>query len=438
MGESISTVVRGNGDTRLAEAPALKNVLMITYVFPPNAGAGVQRTLKFSKYLPALGWHPTIVTIRPYGWKGMDDSLVKEVPPDIDVQRCYSLELRRLPTCMQPLLMYHYVMKFRRLFHVPDHCIGWLPFALAAVRKIVKNGKVDIVYSSFPPGTALLIGYIVKKQYGIPWVADFRDPWTHHPWFEARTSRIYRPLTHSLEKRFLSYADKIIVTANTLKYDFLKRYPHLSADNIHTITNGYDEEDFSGLKNEAPSSVFNIVYTGSIGSLQLQHFGRAVKRLINNGAIDRQDLQITLVGNGEGPLMTPDPKVDLDGLPYTMTGYVSHQQSIEYLHKASVLLLYSWGKNVIPGKTFEYLRARIPILALAKENDELAEFIRKSGAGIVVPPDEENLIAKALFDLFIKKREIGQKLVASNEFIAQYERRILTSKLTSIFDKLVS
>lgn len=409
----------------------MNNVLIITYTFPPHAGGGVQRTLKFAKYLPEYGWCPTVVTIKPYRWKGMDYSLVEEVPQQADVHRCFSLELRRLPSVIQPLLTSQYVMKLRRLIEIPDHCIGWLSFAMRSIGNIVKKKSIDVVYSSFPPGTAHLIGYLVKKKYDIPWVAGYRDPWLAN-----RTPRVYQKLVNGLEKRCITFADKIIVTADFFKEDLQATYPGLTNNKVFTITNGYDEADFSSLSNKTTSSKFNIVYTGYTGPLRLHHFGSAVKQLINNGSIQEHDLDIVIVGNTDGPVSVPDQEIDLDGVPFTRMGYVSHSKSIEYLHQASILLLYSWARNEIPGKTFEYLRAKRPILVLADKRDEVAHLIEESGSGIVVPADNETHIAQAIYNLYCEVRSGYIQHIASDDFIKRYERKELTAKLARIFDQL--
>ena len=123
----------------------MKNVLMITYTFPPHAGGGVQRNLKFAKYLRQFGWEPTMVTIKPYKWGCMDHSFLEEIPAHVDVRRCYSLELRRAPEIFQPVLSSKWMMKIRRLLHLPDHSIGWLPYAMYEIKQIMKYNKHDSI-----------------------------------------------------------------------------------------------------------------------------------------------------------------------------------------------------------------------------------------------------------------------------------------------------
>jgi len=451
----------------------MKNVLMISYVFPPLAGSGVQRTLKFVKYLPLHGWKPIVLTIKPYQWPESDPALSKEIPKEAEVIRCYSLEVRRLRIGFMSILgkfkstlsaknssvqtslstKKSFLRSFMRecaglvqttlsfletFFSIPDHCIGWLPFCMMRAAKTMREKEVKIIYSSFPPGTAHLIGYILKKIYRVPWVADFRDPWRI---FLADTpTGFHYTVAKWLEYRFLSYADRIVVTTEVLQRDFLtKHLDDRNKNKLITIYNGFDETDFATVKSQSDNEFFHIVYTGHRSYLQkaqMLPFFLALEKLSKRAQVKNR-WRFHFVGTS----ITEEIKNLVTSLGLenmiNFTGYLSHQESIKKILHAHVLLLpYSHYKTTYPGKIFEYLRAQKPILALAEEGGALADLIVKAKAGLVVPPNCENLIADALWDLYRGVIEGNGQFRTGNKFILQFERKLLTEKLAAVFDSL--
>lgn len=414
----------------------MKNVLIITYIFPPMAGSGVQRTLKFIKHLPQFGWQPEVVTIKPYVWNMSDSDMIGEVPKSVGVHRCHSLEIRRLPASLRSIFDLHTISRVRHLFEVPDHCIGWLPFALLAAKDIMCTKRIDLLYSTSPPCTTHLIAYAIKKKYRIPWVADFRDPWTHHPRFEFRVPRVYRKLVRRLETAVVNYADKIVMGTETIATDLIMTYGDVVHSKIAFVSHGFDEADFSGANKCLPENqhCFKIVYTGDIELMGegIRPLLYAFRRCVKDRAIETRSWQLQLVGESGEHVAQWISELKL-GNRIQLPGYVSHKEAIAYTLGADVLVAYSWGRNIIPAKVFEYLRAKKPILALSMEGDALTRLIQDSGAGIVVPLDDEDLIAEALWDIYKGVIEGNGKLQASEKFIAQFERKKLTEKLSKAF-----
>jgi glycosyltransferase involved in cell wall biosynthesis len=413
----------------------VKKVLMIVYTFPPHAGGGVQRNLKFSRYLEQFSWEPIVVTVNPYQWSSQDYTLVDEIPQHLDVHRCYSLELRRAPVFLQPLLHHSLVLKMRRLFEIPDHCIGWTPFAMAEITKIIKTKKIDAIFSSFPPVTTHLVAYWTKKRFNLPWIADYRDPWTQRVGFTNRTSRIFRGLHKYLNRKCIQFADHTIVTTDNLRKELLNEYKELGPDKISTITNGYDEYDFKGLRDNVKDNYFTIVYTGITPRKDiLIPFIRSLEKLKAGNIIKDKKIRFIIVGCKDSYGSSQDDKINGDGIEIVNVGYVSYRRSIQYLYEADVLLLFSWGYNIIPGKTFEYLRAKKPILLLADEQDEVAKLIVSMNVGMIASPDDVECICTALQQL-LKYRismDAGEKSA-----LERYERKQLTFRLSKILNQHV-
>jgi glycosyltransferase involved in cell wall biosynthesis len=418
----------------------VKHVLMLAYVFPPMAGSGVQRTLKFMKYLPELGWRPYVITIKPYTEHVTDWDMLKEIPPEAQVERCYSLETRRLRSRLRDLSESRLMSRLRRMIEVPDHTIGWLPFAVAVGCKVIRENDISVLYSSFPPATALLVGRVLKKQFDLPWVVDFRDPWTLHPWFEQRTPRMFRHLHHHLERKCLELADRIIVTAPQHETDLKVAYPELDRGRFALITNGFDEHEFSKLGNSFSNKhePFTMTYIGYVpNSKMLYPFLMAFKRCVDMHPRETESWVFQLIGSLDQASKEKSTELGLDD-KVRRSEYIPHSEAIGSMLRSDLLLVWSWGiRNVYPAKVFEYLRAGKPILALASEQDDLARLIRESGAGIVVPHDDEVAIGATLLDFYKKKRRGELKRWrADDELINGYERRRLTTHLAAVFNEV--
>jgi len=242
-----------------------KKVLLIAYYFPPSGGAGVQRTLKFVKYLQEFGWQPVVLTVQNADYPAVDESLLAEIPQDTPVYRSKIAEpyaiYRRLtgqkngPTDIAVLsrdpdqqlsLREKFSEWIRAAFFVPDARIGWLPFAASLGKKIIAREQIDLIYSSAPPYTAHLIAGRLHRRTGLPWVADFRDSWIG--WLSAPQ---WRPLPSRavekwMERGVLRDATRVLAVSAGVREDLLSRHPHLRDGRWHILTNGYDSADSTG------------------------------------------------------------------------------------------------------------------------------------------------------------------------------------------------
>ena len=256
----------------------MRQILMIAYYFPPFGGAGVQRSLKFAKYLPEFGWLPVVLSAKPPVHHLRDETLLAEIPIGVQVQRVDTLHLPLgLPWRVRNLIT--------RWVLMVDEQIGWLPYALPAARRLLKAQNIRVIFTTSAPYSAHLIGYWLKSKYNLTWIADFRDPWIDNFNYVFPTL-LHRRFAKSLERRILSRADLVTVASESMRLTILDRYPQLSPDNVVTITNGFDPSDFEGNTPVAHDSTrFQITYTGSFYAKKLtpDDFLRCLRQLIDLG-----------------------------------------------------------------------------------------------------------------------------------------------------------
>jgi glycosyltransferase involved in cell wall biosynthesis len=410
----------------------MNKVLLIAYHFPPLGGGGVFRTLKFTKYLPEFGYQPYVLTVKNPMYGTKDLTLCGEIPPEAKINRTFSFENRvmRAPRLLNINLKW---------FYMPDENIGWLPFGVATGAKLVKKENIDVIYTTSPLWTSLLIGFLLKKKTKKPLMVDFRDPWTDNP-FTRYPTRYHKWFERKMEKTILSQADYITVAFGSIKNNLIKRYPFLKSK-IETITNGFDSDDFKNLKTRRKSDKFTITHLGSIyGLLTAKPFLTALKELVEENKELGEKLEVMFVGNygKETLLLVRERELEEN---VKLVEYVPHRTALEYMINSQALLLLVTvegprGERLLPGKLFEYLASRKPIIAIAPENGLAANIIKSSNAGIVVTPRDVPQIKKVILDFYEQWKEGKSSTTGSVENITQYDRKVLTHRLAQIFDKI--
>lgn len=411
----------------------MKKLLILANQFPPMGGSGVQRTLKFSKYLPKFGIEPVIVT-KQYNGSLKDETLLDEVSEDLKIYRLKAYEIidrtdfLRLP------------MRFigTRLM-CPDGEYFWYYFNKEKVAEIIKNQNIDYIYSTSYPYSAHLLGLYLKNKYpNIKWITDFRDEWTNNPYY---ADDFYKKLKYKKERKqelsVTAKCDYLITNSQFMLNNFVKDAPRLKSRSTY-IPNGYDEHDFMSLSNERNGGDrFVITHTGSLyGKRNLTEFLEGLKMAIENNNINKDDIEIRLVGNINKDVMKEfEIKYDLIG-KIKVLGYMTHKESIQMLYNSDILLLIIGkvkdAENFYTGKIFEYIRADRPILGIIPEKGAAAQVIKETKTGVVVDPDNINGINEYLTNYY---KEWKLNKIEHNpdwDNIKKYSRKFQTKQLAKI------
>jgi glycosyltransferase involved in cell wall biosynthesis len=412
----------------------MNKVLLIAYHFPPLGGGGVFRTLKFTKYLPEFGYQPHVLTVKNPMYRIKDPTLIGEIPPSAKVYRTFSFEqsILRAPRRLLGINL--------KWFYVPDENIGWLPSAVRQGEKIIKKANIDIVYATAPIFTSFLIGFLLKRKTGKPLVVDYRDPWTQNIFLEY-PSKLHRRIDDKLEKFVLETTDHVIVTSDPMKHRLVEKYP-FTKGKIDTITNGFDPEDFKNLTVKKDKEKFVIVYTGSLyGRRTGEKFFMAFRELIEANPELETKIQVLITGLISKQDAFCIEKFGLKNV-IKLLGYRSHKESLSLMANADVLLLImsleevcnaKIGTLTIPGKVFEYLGVKRPILAIVPPGPA-ADIIRSTKTGVIVSPQDTGVIAQTILKLFQDWKNGTLEVLKSD--ISKYDRRVLTQKLVNVFQQV--
>lgn len=435
-----------------------RRVLVVAYAFPPAGGPGVQRVLKLVKYLPELGFEPLVLTVRDGTFPALDPSLLGEVPGGVPVERTASLEPASLykrfvgipaaepipvavlaepsPSARQRLA--HFV---RLNLFVPDAKVGWLPFAVTRGSELIRRHRPDVIFSSAPPPTNHLVACCLAAAHRLPWVADFRDPWTDVHYYEGHHRLApARALDAALERAVFRRADRLVFVSGA---DSEKAAAsHGTGGKHHTVPNGFDEEDFEAVEaSEPPGGRFELMHLGSIGAERTPSGLLAVlRRLQARGEVSPATFRLTLVGKVEPSV---GRAIDEAGVAAVVerVPYVPHDQAVRLGQRASALLLLvtrSRGSDrILPGKTFEYLRHQRPVLALGPPGGEVARVLEQTGGGRLFAYDDETGIERELSRLLSAHREGRRLPAAPPAAVARYTRRHIAGELAGILTAAV-
>jgi glycosyltransferase involved in cell wall biosynthesis len=424
-----------------------KKVLIIAYYFPPLGMGGVQRTTKFVKYLPMFGWKPFVLTVKDVEYLAKDYSLLDDIPKEAKVVRSGSFDPLRISFILKSFFKRRKkegrsvkgkMMEGSKLFpwfFFPDNKIGWMPFALLWGLKLVREKRIDVVFTTSPPPSLHLVGYFLKLLTGKPWVADFRDPWVGYR-FEIYPTLLHLFLKNQLMKLILKSADKVISANSSITKRMMEQYSE--AQKIETIDQGYDEQDFEiGVSQK--SELFTIGYLGTFSpDCDPEPFFLALRNLIDQKLIPKNKIKFIHIGLSL--------RIDVDGLieRYDLKevverkGYLPHRVALRAMEDVSVFLLVtSDDPQVFPAKMFEYLPFEKPILGVVPKESEVGKIITETKLGRVVSPKDVDEIEKALLFYFSNYEKGTFSFPRNEKNVKKFERRYLTSKLASLFDKTI-
>ena len=435
----------------------MKRVLIITYYWPPSGGSGVQRWLKMSKYLPEYGWQPVIYTSENAEYPIIDHSLEKDVAPNIEVIRRpitepYSAYKKFLGINKDETVKMGFIQEkekdknwksdlslwVRGNFFIPDARCGWVKPSVRFLKEYLNEHPVDAIISTGPPHSMHLIALKLKEALGLPWIADFRDPWTEIDYYNDLHLTAWADRKHHrLEQEVLTKADKVVTVAP----DGARRLGRLGNRNVRTIYNGFDRNDDA----QTPvnlSEQFTITYLGVLSKIQNpSNLWQALAELIKEDSGFDESLRINMIGQIDSTVVS---SINENGLTHHVaySPYMPHDQ-VSAVHRSSTLLLLLLmpdseprAKGLLTGKLFEYMASGRPILCIGPEDGDAARILRETGAGQTISFEDKEKIKEALKNLY--QRYLENDLPNNtNTTIEHYSRKNMAEKYAKLLNQSV-
>jgi glycosyltransferase involved in cell wall biosynthesis len=422
-----------------------RRVLIISYYWPPSGGAGVQRWLKFVKYLRAFDWEPVIYTPENPEFPSVDESLAKDIPEGIEIVRTpiwepYTFYKKLvgagknerinagfLSEKKRPGLAEKFSIWLRGNFFIPDARKFWIKPSVRFLVKYLENHPVDAIVSSGPPHSMHMIALGLKKKTRLPWLADFRDPWTNIDFYhELMLTGWADKKHHSQELSVLKQADEVVVISRSMRSDFLKIHNR----DYSVITNGYDEDDVLATGIELDQK-FTISHIGTmVKTRNPEALWKALKSEVTENPGFAENLEIKLVGSVDYSVSESIERAGL-GQYVNKVSYLPHSEVIKIQQQSQVLLLLindtPNAKVILPGKFFEYMASRRPILCIGPKDGDAAQVIADTNSGFVVDKDDVEGIQQTIKQLYARYNNGSTKIESKG--IERYSRRQLTADL---------
>ena len=437
----------------------MKRVLIISYYWPPTGGSGVQRWVKFAKYLPSEGWQPVIYTPENPEQLAVDESLAAEVPEAAEVVKTRIIEpyelykklLRRSGHSKEAVevnpvnaqnksLLQKAAMWVRGNLFRPDPRCLWIGPSVRFLKKYLSEHPVDLIVSTGPPQSMHMIGLRLSRETGLPWIADFRDPWTKIFYFKHLAMTPATERWHKkMEKMVLDEASAVVAVSPLVQQEFQA----MTDTPVELITNGFDECDFSSEPcTEAyggASQEFTITHTGLFAAdgnptvlwdvlAEKCHADEAFRKL----------LRIKLIGKTDDQILKALKDRGLEESLINM-GYQTHSVAVEQQRQASVLILplrkEPEYRAVLPGKLFEYLASQRPILGIGQPDGAMAMIVNETGTGTVIDWNDKEGISQYIEQCW--KRHLEGRLSSDGADLSRFTRRSLTRRMAGLFDKII-
>jgi glycosyltransferase involved in cell wall biosynthesis len=397
----------------------MKKVLMVAFHYPPyRGGSGVQRTLKFSKYLPEHGWQPIVLSAHPRAYPSTGTEQLAEIPEQVVVERAFALDTGRHLSWRG---------RYLRFMALPDQWESWWWGGMFTGLKLIQKHRPSVIWSTYPIATAHLIGLTLQRLTGIPWIADFRDSMTEDDYpRDALTRRSYR----WIERKTVEFGARLIFTTLSTRRMYLDRYPGTAQEKCLIIPNGYDEENFKDIALKEPAIQYNgrplrllhagIIYTDDRDP---RPFFRGLSRLKKAGLVNGKTMSVDLRASGsEDYYSTLVRELQIADLIRLLPPLPYHQ-ALQECAAADALLLFQAAScnHQIPAKVYEYLRLRKPILALTSHQGDTAALLRETGGATIVDLANEELIVFAL-PRFIAQIRNGTHTLPDPDKVRHYAR----------------
>jgi glycosyltransferase involved in cell wall biosynthesis len=411
----------------------MRSVLLIAYHFPPvSVSSGLQRTLSLVRYLPAQHWQPLVLSVHPRVYESTNDGQTVDIPAGTTVKRAFALDTRK-----------HLSIRGRylRFMALPDRWVSWTMGGVIAGLRMIRKYRPAVIWTTYPIATAHLIGWILHRVTGLPWVADFRDSMTEEQYPESPVKRkVYR----WIERRTVSCCSVAVFTTQGSLQMYSERYPDLPAERWAVIPNGYDEEIFAevegGLRKPDVSAQpvpRILLHSGVIypSERDPSAFFQALAELKRTGLVDSRRLKVCLRGCGREDLFRPLlQKYDIDDLVELLPVIPYREALAEILTADALLVMQASNCNhQVPAKVYEYFRAGRPVLGLTDPEGETARVMADAGLRDIIPLDDANAIVTGLLE-FLRKVEAGAAETATPAAVGSACRKHAAARFAQIFD----
>lgn len=429
-----------------------KKVLIIAYYWPPSGGSGVQRWLKFVKYLPQWEWEPFVFTPENPSFAIRDESLLKDVPMEAEVIRfpiwepyesffklgqIFKQKKSTKPTDLvstKNKSVFQKVVTFIRAnFFIPDPRVFWVRPSVKFLNDFLRDNDIKIIITTGPPHSVHLIGLnLKKKNSSLRWLADFRDPWSEWGLLDSlNVSPFARRIHKRLEAKVLERADKII----TITPFYVRRFEALSRRKVSLLTNGYDEDDFGSLEIHRTEK-FIMRHVGIINEkCDPRPFMSVIQKLLTSDSEFKANVHIDFVGEVHSQFkefVSASPKLSS---VTTFTSSIPHKSLISLYGKSSLLLViltgYKDAEGYMPGKLFEYLATRLPVLGVGPSRGDAAQLLAETGAGEMIDSSDEDGIKSKIMEFFVAWKNGVSK--SQQHGVEKYSRKNITRDLIELF-----
>lgn len=422
-----------------------KKVLIITYYWPPSGGSGVQRWLKFVKYLPQFGWQPFVFTPENPAFDTKDESLLKDVPPEAEVLHFpiwepYGL-FNKLSGGKSGNMNANSAPKADSLFKkisiwirgnifIPDPRVFWVRPSVSFLNDFLREQKIRTIITTGPPHSIHLIGLRLKKRNpSLKWIADFRDPWSEWGFLDTiKVGGLARRLHKSLERKVLQEADRV----TTITPFYVRHFQRLGDRPVTLLTNGYDADDFEGFTLHRPDK-FVIRHMGIVNEkCNPVPFMEAVASLCKTNQELREAIQIDFVGQVNETFKAYVQQHPILKSITSFTAPVPHKEVIKLYEKSAMLLLvltgYKDAEGYMPGKLFEYIATGLPILGVGPEEGDAADLMQEAKVGKMMDASDTSALKNFLDQHF----NLWKDKVSTTNTDSSYSRKGITAQLVKL------
>ena len=427
----------------------MKKALIVTYYWPPAGGPGVQRVVRFVRYFRQFGWEPIVLTVKNGDYPAIDETLHKQLPENLRIEKTDILEPyaiyrkftgksaeEKIPTFVlsgksSDSKKDRLAKWVRGNIFIPDARIGWIPNAVRAGSKLIREENIDLIFATSPPHTVQLIAKKLAKRHKIPWVADLRDPWTEAFWAEEmKKSRLADAIDRKLERSVLQQANLITTVSEGLGKIFLQKGA-LACEVIH---NGFEPKPPQPLK----SDKFMLLFFGHLNKSQNPE--TLFRSLCTLPDAIRENLKIVFVGRIFEGFAGLFEKFGQQ-LAIERRNYMPLDEVLAFARSASILLhpmiSATYIEGVIGAKMFDYLSLQKPILTLGEKNGIVREVLQETESGEIV----EYADLQGIADFVLEKYKIWQKnsfvLLDNSDKLSNYTTETNTLKLLNLFNALI-